>query len=324
MDPRDFFAASRVIIVAGKGGVGKTAVAAALCRAAASTGLDTLLVEVAGASASRWAFDASGPLGYEEQVLLAPSGSSPGRVRARSITPDEALVDYLEGQGMRRIARRLAASGALEVVATATPGIKDLLVLGKIKQLANEPAADVIVVDAPAAGHAISFLRAPSALLDTARVGAIAQQAADVLALVQDGAKCQVVLVTLPEETPVNELVETAYALEDEIGLRLGPVVVNGVYPRLAGLDEAAATAARGARRRYRPEALAALDAAASLRLERQRLQAAEIDRLAAALPLERIELPFCFTPALRVAESERLALAVLDGIAGLVHAVAR
>jgi arsenite-transporting ATPase len=327
VDPRDFFAASRVIIVAGKGGVGKTAGAAGIARAAAMTGRDTLLIEIAGRTASAEAFGRREPLGYDAEILLAPpvaasrpaSGNPPhGTVRGRTLTPNDALVDYLEGQAMGPIARRLASSGALEVVATATPGIKDLLILGKIKQLARHDSAELIVVDAPAAGHAIAFLRSPRALLDTARVGAIARQAQEALALLHDAALCQVVLVTLAEETPVNELIETAYALEDEVGVRLGPVIVNAVYPVLEGLGDKAGTLGRAAGHRYRRPESAALDAAASLRHRRQDRQQAQIARLAATLPLEQILLPHLFTPTIGPLESQLLAEAFLDGVRGL------
>jgi hypothetical protein len=324
VDPRDFFAASRVIIVAGKGGVGKTAGAAAIARAAAMTGRDTLLIEIAGRTASAEAFGRHEPLGYDAQVLLAPpvdAAPNPprGTVRGRTLTPNDALVDYLEGQAMGPIARRLASSGALEVVATATPGIKDLLVLGKIKQLARHDSAELLVVDAPAAGHAIAFLRSPRALLDTARVGAIARQAQEALDMLHDSALSQVVLVTLAEETPVNELIETAYALEDEVGVRLGPVIVNGVYPVLAELDHPASATGRRVGHRYRRADAAALDAAAALRHRRQERQQAQIRRLAAALPLEQICLPHLFTPTIGPSESQLLAEAFLDGVRRLV-----
>ena len=90
-------------------------------------------------------------------------------IRARFLTPDAALVDYLETHGMKRISKRLVASGALDVVATAVPGMKDILVLGKVKSLEEARAADLIIVDAPAAGHAISFLLSPRGLLDAVR-----------------------------------------------------------------------------------------------------------------------------------------------------------
>ena len=130
---------------------------------------------------------------------------------------------------MSRISKRLASTGALDVVATAAPGIKDILILGKVKQLERAKAADLIVLDAPAAGHAITFLLAARALLDAVRVGPINTQAREVLDLLTDAERCQVMLVTLPEETPVNELIDTAYHLEDRVGVSLGPVVVNGL-----------------------------------------------------------------------------------------------
>ena len=231
MDPAQFFAASRVLIVAGKGGVGKSTVSAALARAAARAGLSTLIVEIEGKSGLSSLFGRP-PFGYDE-VELHPGGGPEGAadVRARLLTPDDALLEYLEDHGLHRVTRRLLSGGALDVVATAAPGIKDILVLGKVKQLERAGVADLIVLDAPAAGHAITFLRSARGLLDAARVGPINTQATEVLEMLTDPGRCQVVLVTLPEETPVNELVDTAYSLEDEVGVSLGPVVVNGLYP---------------------------------------------------------------------------------------------
>ena len=144
-------------------------------------------------------------------------------MRARTLTPDEALLDYLHDHGLSRISKRLVSSGALDVVATAAPGIKDILILGKVKQLERAGDADLLVLDAPAAGHAITFLQSARALLDTVRVGPINAQARDVLEMLTDHERCRVVLVTLPEETPVNELVDTAFSLEDRVGVGLGP-----------------------------------------------------------------------------------------------------
>src|SRR5215510_13418635 len=229
MDLERFCATSRVVIVAGKGGVGKTTVTAALAVAAARAGLRVLILEVEGKSGLAGCFGRP-PLAYDEAEM------APG-VRARTLTPDDALVEYLEDHGLRRIGRRLASSGALEVVATAVPGMKDILVLGKVKQLERAGAADLILVDAPAAGHAVSFLLSARGLLDAVRVGPIRKQATDVVELLSDPARCQVMLVTVPEETPVTELVETALAIEDRAGVALGPVVVNGCVEPVAGLQ---------------------------------------------------------------------------------------
>jgi anion-transporting ArsA/GET3 family ATPase len=318
LDPAQFFAASRVLIVAGKGGVGKTTVSAALARAAAMAGLSTLIIEVEGKSGLAGLFHQP-PFDYEE-VVLAPGGGPGGAsdVRARTLTPDDALVEYLETHGMSRISRRLASAGAMDVVATAAPGIKDILILGKVKQLERGGAADLIVLDAPAAGHAITFLRSARGLLDAVHVGPINTQAQDVLEMLTDPERCQVVLVTLPEETPVNELVETAYSLEDEVGIMLGPVVVNGLYRSLDGLDRDPDDAAKEAGAFLHPGEADSLRAAAQFRLKRSALQREQVERLGERLPLSQICLPYVFSAELGPAHVDELAGAMTDGIRGL------
>ena len=316
MDPAGFCSQTRLVIVAGKGGVGKTTVTAALARMAASVGLSTLIVEVEGKSGLASAFDA-GELTYEETVLHAGGGAA-AEVRARTLTSDDALLEYLEDHGLRRISKRLVRSGALDVVATAAPGIKDILVLGKVKQLERGGAADRILLDAPAAGHAITFLMSARGLLDAVRVGPIRAQAEDVLELLTDRHRCQVVLVTLPEETPVNELVETAFALEDRVGVNLGPVVVNGLYPELGSLDIDPERAADAADTSLRPGEADALREAARFREGRHALQHEQLDRLAAALPLPQLRLPFLFEADLGPAEIAKLSRALADEVEAL------
>jgi len=295
VDPAQFFTAPRVTIVAGKGGVGKTTVAATMALAAAQAGLRALVIEVEGKSGLPALFGQT-ELDYEEQVLLTvETEAGTGEVRARTLTPDESLVEYLRDHGLKRISKRLAESGALDMVATATPGIKDVLILGKVKQLETAGVADVIIVDAPAAGHAITFLSSAEGLLDAVKVGPIESQAREVRALLTEASRCQVVLVTLPEETPVNELVETAYSLEDRVGIKLGPVVVNGVFPELNGLADDPLEAAADAGVVVSSELSEALAAAASFRLDRQSLQERQLTRLGKELPLNQINLPFVF-----------------------------
>ena len=298
--------------------MGKTTVSAALSRAAALAGLTTLIVEVEGKSGLAGLFGQ--PAFDYEEVTLSPGGGRQGAgdVRARTLTPDDALLEYLEDHGMSRISRRLVTSGALDVVATAAPGIKDILILGKVKQLEGSAAHDLIVLDAPAAGHAISFLRSPRGLIDAVRVGPINAQARDVLDLLTDPSRCQVVLVTLPEETPVNELVETAYSLEDEVGVSLGPVVVNGLYPEVAGLDADPEEAARRAGASLHPGEAEALHEAAAFRRHRMELQAEQVARLAELLPLPQLHLPYVFDTDLGPDHTDLLARAVLDGVAEL------
>ena len=319
MDPAQFFTASRLVIVAGKGGVGKTTVTAAMARAAARSGLSALVVEIEGKGQLATAFGQE-PFEYDE-VVLWPGGGPDGAsdVRARGLTADDALLEYLADHGMHRVSKRLVSSGALDMVATAAPGIKDILLLGKVKQLERGGSSDLIVLDAPAAGHAITFLRSARGLIDAVGVGPINAQARDVLEMLTDPARCQVVLVTLPEETPVNELIETAYSLEDEVGVSLGPVVVNGVYPLLPGLDHDPDDAARAAGAHLRPGEAAQLADAARFRLERTELQAAQLERLGTELPLPQLRLPYLFTQTIGRDEVDDLATALLDGIDALV-----
>jgi anion-transporting ArsA/GET3 family ATPase len=309
VDPAGFCNQARVLIVAGKGGVGKTTVTAALARMAAKAGLTTLIVEVEGKSGLGAAFGRSQPLTYEE-VTLVPGGGPDGAadVRARTLTPDDALIEYLHDHGMRRISKRLVNSGAIDVVATAVPGIKDILVLGKVKSLERSNSADLIILDAPAAGHAVTFLMSAHGLLDAVRVGPIRAQAQDVIELLTDAQRCQILLVTLPEETPVNEVVETAYKLEDRVGVSLAGVVVNGLYPEVAGLDADPGDV---------PEA-EDLRAAAAFRHSRQRLQAEQVTRLAEALPLPQVHLPFLFTTEVGPAEVDELADAFATSVSRL------
>src|SRR4249919_730129 len=305
MDLERFCSASRVVIVAGKGGVGKTTVTAALATAAARTGMSVLIVEVEGKSGLAACFGKA-PLTYEEAELRP-------RVRARTLTPDDALLEYLDAHGMRRISKRLTRSGALDVVATAVPGMRDILVLGKVKQLERARAADLIVLDAPAAGHAVNFLLSARGLLDAVRVGPIQKQAAEVVELLSDPARCQVMLVTLPEETPVNELVDTAYAVEDRAGVALGPVVVNQCVPAVdVHGDVIADAAALGVA--LDGEA-GALTAAAEFRAGLVRRQEEQRARLAERLPLPQLRLPYFFTADVGPTEVELLADELVLGI---------
>lgn len=316
MDVAGFLSRSNVLVVIGKGGVGKTTTAAALAELGASAGLDVLVVSLDDPGGLGPLFGYEGGFGYDEVVL---SKAGPGRVRARVLTSNSALLDYLDTHGLKRVTARLVRAGALDVVATAIPGIRSVLVLGKIRQLEESQAADVIVVDAPATGHAISFLSSAAGLAEAARGGPLHAQAEQVAQMVTDPERLEVLVVTIPEEMPVNEAVETAFRLEDEVGVALGPVLVNSCYPELGHLDADPATAARGAG----IEQLAASDVerierAAEFRRGRQRVQQREIARLVERLPLAHIELPYLFVDAVGKDELGVLTDALAAGIAAL------
>jgi anion-transporting ArsA/GET3 family ATPase len=306
MEVADFCSTSHVLIVAGKGGVGKTTVTAALAVAAARAGRSVLIVEVEGKSGLPAMFGTPA-LEYDEFDLDE-------NVRARFLTPDAALIDYLESHGMKRISKRLVASGALEVVANAVPGMKDILVLGKVKSLETARAADLVIVDAPAAGHAVTFLLSARGLLDAVTVGPIRKQAQDVVELISDPQRCQVMLVTLAEETPVSEVIDTAFAIEDRAGVALGPVVVNQRFAPMA-LDINIERDAEDAARFVSERELRDLTLAAEFHAERAALQAEQAERLRLALPLPQIQLPFVFAPDITRPQLDVLATALELGI---------
>ncbi|MGY6499831.1 MAG: ArsA family ATPase [Acidimicrobiales bacterium] len=317
MDPARFFAASRLAIVAGKGGVGKTTVSAVVARAAARAGRDALVVEVEGKSGLAGAFDRP-ELDYDESTLWdADDPAGAGSVTAQALTPDDALVEYLSGHGFDRISRRLGRSGALEIVSTAAPGIKDILLLGKVKQLERRSADRLVVLDTPASGHALSFLRAPRALLDSVHVGPIHTQATEAMELLTDPDRCRVLLVTIPEETPINELIETAYQLEDQLGIALGPVVVNGVTPEPPTTADAA-TVAEQLGVELSDDERHALDTAASFARARADLQHEQLDRLATELPLPQLRLPSVPGVGVGRDDVDRMATSLLAGIDAL------
>jgi len=292
---------------------------------AADAGKTVLIVELEGKSGITAAFGRRGDLGYEDEELWA-GGEDPGagKVRARRLTPDDALIEYLEDHGLKRVSKRLARSGLLDVVATAIPGIRDVLVLGKVKQLERAEVADLIVVDAPATGHAVTFLTSARGMVDAARGGPLRTQAEGVVELLSDPARCRVLLVTIPEELPVSETIETAYTLEDKAGVQLGPVIVNACDPEPVGLDRPAAEVVAGAAGAagadsISPGHLVALEEARLFRLARHQVSAEQVERLLRELPLPHLIVPALDAPSIGPAETAALAEALAEAVGALV-----
>jgi anion-transporting ArsA/GET3 family ATPase len=318
MDVGTFCAQSHVLVVAGKGGVGKTTMSATVARMASQCGLSVLIVELEGKSGITGAFGLAEDLGYEE-MELQPADSALGQasIRARRITPDDALVEYLIDHGLKRVSKRLVSSGVVDVVSTAIPGIRDVLVLGKVKQLERDQVADLIVVDAPATGHAITFLTSAAGLVNAARGGPLRNQAQDVVELLSDPERCRVILVTLPEDMPVSETIESAFTLEDKAGVQLGPVIVNACDATPVGLDVSAESVATEGLT-VAPEHLQALEAARLFRLERHGISKDQLDRMARDLPLPQLLVPQVAAAAIGPAETQQLADALAEAITQL------
>ncbi len=213
--------------MAGKGGVGKTTVTATLACCARQHGLTVAVVTTQPKQTSDM-------LGVEPATARSALDDSPYPSDGLSVTtldPRAALEQYLDARKLGAIGRRLSRTGMLDLVATAVPGIEQLILLSQLRRVEQQGRHDLVVFDGPPSGQALALLRAPRAVAELARTGPLTEQAAAATAMLSDPARSQVVLVTLPADTPVAETIETAFALEEDVGITLGPVVVNGLNP---------------------------------------------------------------------------------------------
>lgn len=220
-------------MVTGKGGTGKTTVAAALAIALATGGKRVLLTEVEGRQGIAQLFDTQ-PLPYEEQRIAAAPGG--GEVRALHVDAEAALLDYLSMFYNLGIAgRTLRRMGAIDFATTLAPGLRDVLLTGKIKETVGRTGDngrhvyDAVVLDAPPTGRIVKFLDVTRAMADLAKVGPIKGQSDGVVRLLHSD-DTAVHLVTLLEEMPVRETMEAVAEL-DGADLRPGAVILNRVRP---------------------------------------------------------------------------------------------
>ena len=149
--------------------------------------------------------------------------------------------------------------------------------------------------------------------------GPLRTQAQDVVELLSDSARCRVILVTLPEELPVSETIESAYTLEDKAGVQLGPVIVNACDPEPAGLETPAAEVAAAAGLRVAPAHLEALEEARSFRVARHAVSTEQIERLRRDLPLPHLLVPALDAPSIGPDETQVLADALAGAVGSLV-----
>jgi anion-transporting ArsA/GET3 family ATPase len=302
----------RLIFVTGKGGVGKSTVATALGLLAAREGLRTVIAELSSQERVQRLFEHDGE--HFEEVELAPG------LFTISIDPEHAMDEYLRVK-LGALGHALGSSRMFHAFAMATPGMRELLSIGKVWELAQlhrrtRGAApyDLVIVDAPATGHGLGLLRTPKTFADIARVGPIAHQGRTIAATIADHDFTGVVAVATPEEMPVNETLSLSDSLVSE-DLPLDVVVLNALYPVRFAEDEVGeleATLARSRSQLSRSALSAALSEHARAETQREQL-----DRLRAGVNGRLVELPFVFADHLGQAELERLADALGAGLNG-------
>ena len=220
-----------LVFVTGKGGVGKTTVAAALAQLAAGQGKRVLACEV-DAKGDLAALFESAPTSFDAREV-APN------VFGMSMDTEASLREYLKLNLRIPVVGRIGPlAKAFDFVATAAPGVREILTVGKLCYEVRERHYDLVVVDASATGHIVGQLAAPQAINDLVKVALIRSQTDWMLDILSDASRTGLVVVTTPEEMPVAETLELAGRVADETTVRLSAVVVNRVLPELFGRRE--------------------------------------------------------------------------------------
>ena len=221
----------RFIVLSGKGGVGRTTVAAALARAVAKTGRRVLIAQTDSVERLGKMLGQPGPIGSKVRPV-APN------IDAVNMTPEESLHQYaLLVLKYETVYRAVFANRAVRGFLSAIPGLDAYAMLGKAWWHTTEtrapgtPKYDMVILDGPASGHAVAMMRIPRAIMQATPAGPLVKDARALSQLMADGRRAAFVIVTRPEELPAKETRELARAARDELGMVVGPVIVNAMPP---------------------------------------------------------------------------------------------
>lgn len=303
------FLDKRLLFVTGKGGVGKSTVSVALGIRAALEGKRTIICEVAAAENTSRMFRQE-EVGFREVELA-------NDLWAISIDPDDSMREYvllqLKVKAMRDL---LFRSRLFTYLADATPGLNELVTIGKIWELAQLDRKikhgrkyDLVIVDSPATGHGVSFMRTPRVFANIAKVGPMYNQASELDALITDHEQTGAVVVCLPEEMPVNETVKLEADLRDDIDVAVDRVIMNGMYPARFTPAETPELEAMAA---SEDQVVRAAGMAGVSESRRRAAQEDQLDRLRESITSTPITtLPFLFEPELSLEAARELGEAI-------------
>lgn len=284
----------RLVFVTGKGGVGKSTVAMALAVAATRQGRRAIVAEVSSQEQASQIYDRD-ETGHNEVELDE-------NLFSISIDPDRMTHEYLTDQiPVPGVGEMLHRSKIFSYLAAATPGLSELVTIGKVWELAQSPRRDpenrtydTVVVDAPATGHGVGFLQTPANFAEIARAGPIHNQAKVLARFLADPEKTGVAIVARPEEMAINETISLERRLADEVGIETDLILMNGMYPRSLSDEETSKLEAVPA---GAPDPIRiAVDAALSME-RRAADHAAQRQRLAGDAKARIHDLPFFFDP---------------------------
>ena len=294
----------RLVFVTGKGGVGKTTVAASLGLLAARRGKRTIICEI-GAQGRLASIFGVGELGHREREL-APS------LWGISIDPERSKEEWLHYElHSATLAGILGHSRLFQYLTAAAPGLQELVSVGRIWELsqlqrktAHAAPYDLVLADAPSTGHGVAMLRSPRTFAAVARVGPIQRQAMKIHDFLANGSLTGIVAVALPEEMPVNETIELGGMLRQGIGLDVDAIIVNALYPERFSAEEAGRLESLDGQ--ASPATAAALRAALyEYRWAREQRQ--QLRRLRRGVEVPVLTLPYLFEPDLGGSQVEQL-----------------
>jgi anion-transporting ArsA/GET3 family ATPase len=311
----------RLLFVTGKGGVGKTTVAASIAVAAKERGMRVLLIEVGVTENLAQIF--------RKWIPVYDITEVEHDLHVLRLDPYLALQDYMSiNLKFEWAAKKFLQTDVIRYLTQAAPGWRELITLGKIWKIeqqkrgkgSGKPAWDLLVVDAPATGHGISFLRVPQVILDTLKYGPVRHYTQEVQRLLLDPQRTLLNVVTLPEEMPINEAVEFYNAAKEQLLIPFGFVFVNMMPPKVLNAGQKKlADKLRGDKQALEiidkrvPGGHKQLFAVADDQMERRRLADEHVESARARINAEFVELPFLFSDRIDRDALARLARTIFD-----------